>query len=68
MMSNDILEYEVGGGVNMTVIEFAENFLGLKLLHYQKLLLEKMSDLPKGSKIVYGRWEKVYLIKGNKNE
>ena len=68
-MSNDILECGVeGGGVNMTVVEFAENFLGLKLLHYQKLLLEKMSYLPKDSKIVYGRRGKVYLIKENKNE
>ena len=68
-MSNDILEYEVeGGGVNMTAVEFAENFLGLKLFPYQKLLLEKIPDLPKDSKIVYGRREKVYLIKGNKNE
>ena len=52
----------------MTVVEFAENFLGLKLLHYQKLLLEKMSDLPKDSKIVYGRSGKAYLIKEKENE
>lgn len=52
----------------MTVVEFAENLLGLKLSHYQKLLLEKISDIPKDSKIVYGRSGKVYLIKENKND
>lgn len=41
--------------------EYIEKLLCIKLLEYQKQLINKIAELPRKSKIVYGRNVKIYL-------
>lgn len=50
----------------MKVTEYAELLNDKPLLEYQKKLLEFMMTLPKDSKVVYGRYGKIYFIKKDK--
>ena len=42
--------------------EYIEKLLDIELLEYQKQLINKIAELPKKSKIVYGQNGKLYLV------
>lgn len=47
----------------MDICEFAEKVCNIKLLEYQKEMLKRYADLPKGSTIVMGRKGPILLDK-----
>lgn len=47
--------------------EYIEKLLGIELLEYQKQLINKIAELPRKSKIVYGRNGKIYLAEKEKD-
>lgn len=47
----------------MYFVEFIEEVYGIELLQYQKELLRRYADLPKGSRIVIGRDGPILLDK-----
>lgn len=50
----------------MYFVEFIEEVYGIELLQYQKELLRRYADLPKGSRIVMGRDGPILLDKDRK--
>lgn len=52
----------------MDIVEYAEKVCDVKLLESQKILLRKMSSLPKDSMIVYGRYGRIYIVPKKKTK
>lgn len=47
--------------------EYIEKLLGIELLEYQKQFINKTVELPRKSKIVYGRNGKIYFAEKEKD-
>ena len=52
----------------MNIDEYTEKVYGVKLYEWQKELLKKLKDLPSNSKIIMGRYGRIYIVDGSKKE
>ena len=46
----------------MDIVEYAEKVFGIELLEYQKILLRKLSLLPKDSRLIYGVDGRIHVV------